>query len=95
MPRNVCLVQRIEHSDDAVVVPNNVFSMSALSGRSTRGSLANKLRLVKTKKEANKLFFSVNFVIHFYDLPNVVTVLTLFNQFKDHVIKILLKDLLN
>ena len=89
----VCLVHQIQNSDDAVVMPNNAFSMSALSGRSTCGSQANKLRLVKTKKEANKLSFSVNAVIHFNYLPNDVTVLTSFNQFKDRVIKILLKDL--
>ena len=55
--RNVCLVHRMQHSDGSVVMPNNAFSKSALSGRSPHDSLANILRPVKIRKEANKLFF--------------------------------------
>ena len=91
--RNVCLVHQIQHSNDAVVMPNNAFSMSTLSGWSMLSSQANKLCLVQTKKEANKLCFSINAVIYFNGLPNNVTVLISYNQFKDRVIKILLKDL--
>ena len=44
-------------------------------------------------KEASKLCFSVNAVIHFNDMLNDVIILTSFNLFKDRVVKILLKDL--
>ena len=84
--RNFCLVYRLQHSDVVVFMPKNACSMSALSGRSTRGLQANKLCLVKAKKKANKLCYLVKAVIHFNDL------LTSFNQFKNLVIKILLKD---
>ena len=55
LERNVCLVHKLLHSR-AYVPSINSLSITRLSGRATRGFESNKLKEVKVKKEANKLF---------------------------------------
>ena len=84
--KNVYLVHKLLHNED-VSMPTNSFSLSKLNSRSTRSAESNKLKLIKTHRQVNKLCFSVGGACDWNALPNNITNIASSTSFKTQVLK--------
>ena len=90
---NVRLVHRLLHCG-SLCTQDNKFALCLLSGRSTRSCSSCKLKLVKVKKSANALCFSVGAAKHWNKLPFNVSSIMSFNRFQTAVVNFILNALM-